>query len=155
MLSAYKSLFHSFFSAIAGMALTYTLETLDAAQFGVQLMSETENLMTSVERVVTYTQIASEPGYSNSNESPPSYTWPSKGVLFLEGLSLSYVDNGPRVLKNITLAIRDKEKIGVAGRTGSGKSSILAAMFRMPEPDGKVRTVYDGHKNCMLESLSQ
>ena len=127
------------FSAIAGMSLTYALETLDAAQFGVQLMSETENLMTSVERVVTYTQLASEPGYSNSNESPPSCTWPCKGDLFLEDLSLRYVDKGPRILKNITLTIKDKEKIGVAGRTGSGKSSILAALFRMPDPDGKVR----------------
>ena len=127
------------FSAIAGMSLTYALETLDAAQFGVQLMSETENLMTSVERVVTYTQLVSEPGYSNSNESPPSRTWPCKGDLFLEDLSLRYVDKGPRILKNITLTIKDKEKIGVAGRTGSGKSSILAALFRMPDPDGKVR----------------
>lgn len=132
MLSAYLILI-----AIAGMSLTYALETLDAAQFGVQLTSETENLMTSVERVVTYTQLTPEPGHSTGAEPPAS--WPSKGDLSFQDLSLTYVEGSPRVLKDITLSIKDKEKIGVAGRTGSGKSSILAALFRMPGPDGKVR----------------
>ena len=119
------------------MSLTYALETLDAAQFGVQLTSETENLMTSVERVLTYTQLTAEPGYSTKDEPPVS--WPAKGDLSIKDLSLTYVDGGPRILKDITLAIRDKEKIGVAGRTGSGKSSILAALSRMPDPEGNVR----------------
>ena len=122
------------------MSLTYALETLDAAQFGVQMTSETENLMTSVERVVMYTQLTPESGYSTRGGPPES--WPAKGDLSIKDLSLTYVDGGSRILKDITLAIRDKEKIGVAGRTGSGKSSILAALFRMPDPEGNVRLLY-------------
>lgn len=133
------------------MSLTYAMETLDAAQFGVQLTSETENLMTSVERVLAYTHLKSEPGYSIKNKSTTS--WPCKGNVLLEGLSLTYVDGGPRVLKDITLEIQEKEKIGVAGRTGSGKSSILAAMFRMPDPDGKVGIV-NRHTNFFLRDIS-
>lgn len=115
------------------MSLTYALETLDAAQFGVQLTSETENLMTSVERVVEFTQISPEPGYDTKGERRPT-----KGSLHLSDVSLSYLDGGHRVLKDITLIIQDKEKVGVAGRTGSGKSSLIAALFRMPEPNGVV-----------------
>lgn len=116
------------------MSLTYALETLDAAQFGVQLTSETENLMTSVERVVAFTQISPEPGYDTKGERRPV-----KGSLCLRDVSLSYLEGGHRVLKNITLEFKDKEKVGIAGRTGSGKSSLLAALFRLPEPDGVVR----------------
>ena len=118
------------------MSLIYALETLDAAQFGVQLTSETENLMTSVERVATFTQIASEPGYSSQNERP--HSWPTKGNISFKDLSLRYTEGSHRVLKDITVDIRDKEKVGLVGRTGSGKSSVVAALFRMPEPDGMV-----------------
>ena len=116
------------------MSLTYALETLDAAQFGIQLTSETENLMTSVERVITFTQVTPEPGYDTKDERLPA-----KGSLCLRNLSLRYVEGSPRVLRDITLEIKDKEKVGVTGRTGSGKSSLVAALFRMPEPDGEVR----------------
>jgi len=120
--------------AIAGMSLTYALETLDAAQFGIQLSSETENLMTSVERVITFTQMSPEPGYHTKDERRPA-----KGSLCLRNLSLKYVEGSHPVLRDITLDIKDKEKVGVTGRTGCGKSSLVAALFRMPEPDGEVR----------------
>lgn len=115
--------------------MTYALETLDATQFGIQLTSETENLMTSVERVVTFTQMAPEPGYDTKDERRPTV----KGSLCLRNLSLRYVEGSHRVLRDITLEIMDKEKVGVTGRTGSGKSSLVAALLRMPEPDGEVR----------------
>ena len=124
-------------AAIAGLSLVYTLETLDAAQFGLQQVSETETLMTSVERVMTYTQLIPEPGFTTRAQPPVS--WPTKGDLSIKDLSLTYLEGGLRILKEVTLTIGDGEKIGVSGRTGSGKSSLLAALFRMPEPDGNVR----------------
>lgn len=116
------------------MSLTYALETLDAAQFGIQLTSETENLMTSVERVVKFTQMSPEPGYDTKDERRPA-----KGNVCLRNLSLTYVQGSHRVLRDVTLEIKDKEKVGITGRTGSGKSSLVAALLRMPEPDGEVR----------------
>ena len=126
--------FYHSVTAIAGMSLTYALETLDAAQFGIQLTSETENLMTSVERVITFTQVTPESGYETKDRCRPA-----KGSLCLRNLSLRYVEGSHRVLRDITLEIKDKEKVGVTGRTGSGKSSLVAALFRMPDPDGEVR----------------
>lgn len=81
--------------------------------------------MTSVERVQEYADVSPEPDVSP--EEPPK-TWPEHGVIHFEGLSLKY--DADQVLKNLTFCIGSKEKIGVVGRTGAGKSSIIAALFR-------------------------
>ncbi|CAH3031170.1 unnamed protein product [Pocillopora meandrina] len=121
---------------LAGLALTYVLQSLDLTQYSVRLTSEVENLMTSVERVMSYAKIGSEPGYSI--ETRPPQSWPDKGSLKIKQLSLAYYEGGPCVLKDITFNTYEREKIGVVGRTGAGKSSLVSALFRMPEPSGKV-----------------
>ena len=119
------------------MALSYIVEMLDVAQYGIRMASETENHMTSVERVMNYTSIEPEPGYAIGT-SPPEQ-WPHQGALSLCDLSLAYLTDAPKVLNNINITIAPKEKVGIAGRTGAGKSSLVAALFRMPEPEGKVK----------------
>ena len=128
-----------FVSALAGMSLTFATETLEASQYGIRAASETENYMTSVERVFTYIEIGPEPGYDT--ETIPPEAWPTEGTIQLQDLSLSYLKGAPATLNSISISIDAKEKVGVAGRTGAGKSSLVAALFRMPEPDGKVRTI--------------
>lgn len=96
--------------------------------------------MTSVERVMTYTRIDSEPGYSN--ETRPPQSWPNEGSLAMQDLSLVYFDGGPRILKDVNVCISSKEKVGVVGRTGAGKSSLVSALFRMPDPLGKVCNIF-------------
>ena len=93
--------------------------------------------MTSVERVMTYSAIDSEPGYS-TEELPPD-SWPDEGALTIEDLSLAYFKGGALVLRDINVHVSSKEKVGVVGRTGAGKSSLVSALFRMPDPQGKVR----------------
>ena len=121
------------------MSLTFAAETLEALQYGVRMASETENHMTSVERVFTYTEIDPEPGYNT--ETQPPEAWPTAAGLTLQDLSLAYLNGAPATLNSISFCIAAKEKVGVAGRTGAGKSSLVAALFRMPEPEGSVRTV--------------
>ena len=118
------------------MSLTFAAETLEASQFGIRMASETENHMTSVERVFTYTKIDPEPGYSN--ETLPPEDWPITGTLTLRDMSLAYLEGAPAILNNVSVCVADKEKVGVVGRTGAGKSSLVAALFRMPEPAGEV-----------------
>ena len=124
-------------SALAGMSLVFLLQSLDEVQFSVKITSEVENLMTSVERVMAYTKRQEEPGYSTEVYPPDS--WPQRGIITISNLTLRYIEGGSRVLKDINLSIADKEKIGVVGRTGAGKSSLVASMLRMPDPEGKVR----------------
>ena len=126
----------SFFSAYAGLALVYVIQTLSMTQYAVRKTSEVESYMTSVERVMTYTKLDQEPGYEE--ERTPPKDWPRRGSIVLRNVSLTYYPGGPQVLKNINLSIKGGAKIGVAGRTGAGKSSFVAALMRMPDADGKI-----------------
>ena len=105
-------------------------------QYAVRKTSEVENYMTSVERVMTYTKLDQEPGYEE--ERTPPKDWPQRGSIVLRDVSLTYYPGGPQVLKNINLSIKGGAKIGVAGRTGAGKSSFIAALRRMPDADGEI-----------------
>ena len=125
-----------FVLALAGMSLSFAADTLETLQYGIHVASETENHMTSVERVFTYTDIDPEPGYST--ETVFHEQWPTAGTLTLRDMSLTYLKGAPATLNNISVCFDDKEKVGVVGRSGAGKSSLVAALFRMPEPEGEV-----------------
>ena len=105
-------------------------------QYAVRTTSDVENYMTSVERVMTYTKLDSEPGYK-VERLPPDH-WPREGNITFQDVSLTYYPGGPQVLKKINLHIKGGAKIGVAGRTGAGKSSFVAALMRMPDADGEI-----------------
>jgi len=92
--------------------------------------------MTSVERVMTITKLESESGYQTETQRPEH--WPTNGEIAFTGVSLRYYPQGPRVFKDMTFSIDGQSKIGIVGRTGTGKSSILAAILRMPEVEGKI-----------------
>ena len=92
--------------------------------------------MTSVERIITYTHIDQEPGYECHQQPPQS--WPNHGQVAIKNLSLVYYQDGPEILKDITFSVNSQEKIGIVGRTGAGKSSLVSALFRMPQPTGQV-----------------
>ena len=118
------------------MSLAFVIESLEVGQYAIRMTSEAESHMTSVERVLNYTNIESEPGYST--ETVPDESWPTVGSLTLHELYLAYFKDAPAVLKSISINVAAKEKVGVVGRTGAGKSSLVAALFRMPEPEGQV-----------------
>ena len=127
-------------SAFTGLALVYAIQAAALLQFAVRQLSEVENLMTSAERVISYTEIDPEPGYRV--ERPPPGYWPPEGNIIFKEVSLTYYPGGPEVLKKINLNVKGGTKIGVTGRTGAGKSSFVAALMRMPEASGDI--IVDG-----------
>lgn len=108
-------------SVIAGLSLSYIMETLDYTQYAVRNFSEVENLMTSVERVITYTNLESEPG-CKTKALPPKH-WPRDWHVTLRNVTMTYYEGGPQVLRNLNFSIEGKSRIGVFGRTGAGKWS--------------------------------
>ena len=125
------------FLGITALSLVYTLQlAINTSQYGVKICSEVENYMTSVERIITYTHIKQEPGYDCHHQPPQS--WPNQGQVAIENLSLVYYLDGPEILKDVTFSVNSQEKIGIVGRTGAGKSSLVSALFRMPQPTGQV-----------------
>ena len=112
------------------------MQLVGTALWTVMAATGVENFMTSVERVVSYSQIQPEPGYDM--EARPPENWPTEGRLELSDVRLTYYKGGPEVLRGVSFEVNAREKIGIVGRTGAGKSSLLAALFRMPEPDGGI-----------------
>ena len=126
--------------ALVGLAFVYVFETSHFTQVSVQQSSEVENLMTSVERVMAITKLESEPGYQTDTQR--SEHWPTKGEINFTKVSLRYYPEGPRVLEDLNLNVDGQSKIGIVGRTGTGKSSIKAAILRMVEVQGQI--IIDG-----------
>ena len=92
--------------------------------------------MTSVERVMTYTEIEPESGYHIEAKTPEH--WPRDASITFNSVSLRYYPCGPEVPKILNVNIEGKAHTGVAGRTGAGKSSLRAALLRMPEAMGVI-----------------
>ena len=121
---------------MAGIGLVYVLESMELMDYTVRKAAEVENFMTSVERVMTYTKLDHEPGYKVS-ELPPEQ-WPFKGDITFQDLSMTYYPGGPQVLRKLNLHIKGGTNVGVTGRTGAGKSSLVAALLRMPDAQGAI-----------------
>eukprot|EP00058_Branchiostoma_floridae_P007841 XP_002593329.1 hypothetical protein BRAFLDRAFT_119583 [Branchiostoma floridae] len=122
---------------LVGLSVTYAIILTGRFQFIVRQSAELENLMTSAERVLTYTKLEPEAPLTTSTKPPRD--WPQHGGIKLEDASFSYSEDGPDVLKNLCVEMQPQEKIGIVGRTGAGKSSLMQMLFRMAEPQGTVR----------------
>jgi len=96
--------------------------------------------MTSVERVNEYCSLPQEftSDEDNDKNRKPPENWPWSGQISFNDVSLVYDVNNPPVLKNLTFDINACEKVGIVGRTGAGKSSIIASLFRMTQPTGEI-----------------
>ncbi|XP_057563578.1 ATP-binding cassette sub-family C member 4 isoform X2 [Hippopotamus amphibius kiboko] len=119
-----------------GLALSYALTLMGMFQWCVRQSAEVENMMISVERVIEYTDLEKEAPWEYQKRPPPS--WPHDGVIVFDNVNFSYSLDGPVVLKHLTALIKSREKVGIVGRTGAGKSSLIAALFRLSEPEGKI-----------------
>ncbi|XP_065887047.1 ATP-binding cassette sub-family C member 4-like isoform X2 [Dysidea avara] len=123
--------------ALVGLSMYYAIRLIGQLQFTIRTSAEVENLLVSVERVMGYGKLESEAELmSFSKDKEPSLEWPDKGTIQLDNVDFRYAPHLPYVLKSVSLIIQSGEKIGVVGRTGAGKSSLLAALFRLAEPEG-------------------
>ncbi|CAL5437236.1 unnamed protein product [Camellia sinensis] len=131
-----------------GLTLSYGLSLNGVLFWAVYMSCFVENRMVSVERVKQFTNIPSEAEWEKK-DCLPSANWPTHGNVDLKDLQVRYRPNTPLVLKGITLNIPGGEKIGVVGRTGSGKSTLIQVFFRLVEPSGG-RIIIDGIDISML-----
>uniref|UniRef100_A0AAX7TN60 Multidrug resistance-associated protein 4 n=1 Tax=Astatotilapia calliptera TaxID=8154 RepID=A0AAX7TN60_ASTCA len=132
---------HGLEAGEVGLVLTYAVTLIGNFQWTVRQSAEVENMMTSVERVVEYTELKSEAPLETQKRPPPD--WPSQGMITFDRVNFFYSKDGPPVLKDINATFQPKEKVthrfvGIVGRTGAGKSSLVSALFRLAEPQGKI-----------------
>ncbi|KAM0065999.1 putative ABC-type xenobiotic transporter [Helianthus debilis subsp. tardiflorus] len=121
-------------SGLVGLSLSYALTLTGTQVFMTRWYCSLVNYIVSVERVKQFMHIPPEPPAVVVNKRPPS-SWPSKGRIHFEDLKLRYRPNAPLVLKGITCTFEEGTRVGIVGRTGSGKTTLITALFRLVEPD--------------------
>uniref|UniRef100_A0A8C7RXT1 Si:ch211-221f10.2 n=1 Tax=Oncorhynchus mykiss TaxID=8022 RepID=A0A8C7RXT1_ONCMY len=130
--------------AYAGLAISYAVQLTGLFQFTVRLLSETEARFTSVERINHYIKtLEGEAPRQITGPSSPAPCWPDKGRISFQDVEMCYRDDLPLVLKKLSFNILPEETIGIVGRTGSGKSSLGVALFRLVELTGGSITIDD------------
>ncbi|KAF6018296.1 hypothetical protein EB796_023382 [Bugula neritina] len=118
-------------SSLVGLALTLVFDITNVLNGMVWTISNVETNIVSVERIKEYSEIEREADWTTDNK--PSRQWPSSGVIEFSKYATRYRPELDLVIKDFNLEIHSKEKIGIVGRTGAGKSSLTLALFRMIE----------------------
>merc|ERR1711871_475374 len=145
-------------AGIAGISLNNALSVTSLLNWAVRNVAETENMMNSVERVLYVTNetpmeldnvkndynattvlLERNEHYKNvpcNDTELKDSGWPWQGGLVLRNVQMRYRADFEPVLKDVDLEIQPGQKIGVVGRTGSGKSTIFRALLRLTELEG-------------------
>ena len=114
---------------------TYSLLLEQGLASTFSMFSEMEMSMISMERCYKYTKLNPEKNFDLPEDlNLKEKNWPNEGKIVFEDLSVKYRPNTEIVLKNLNFSILPGEKIGICGRTGSGKSTICLSIFRLIEP---------------------
>ncbi|XP_020296904.1 multidrug resistance-associated protein 4-like isoform X2 [Pseudomyrmex gracilis] len=149
-----------------GLAITQVMTITGLIQWGMRQSAEVANQMMAVERVLEYIQLPPEPNlrdrgaYLKKKESqnlslPASAPngWPDAGCIQFINVYMKYSDDDPYVLKNLNIVMRPGEKIGIVGRTGAGKSSLITALFRLAKVEGIIKIDGIDTSQIALEDL--
>ncbi|OTB06198.1 hypothetical protein M426DRAFT_10014 [Hypoxylon sp. CI-4A] len=118
----------------AGVSLSYAIGFSENILWLVRLYAMNEQNMNSVERVKEYLDVEQEAEPINEKNRPPQ-SWPAHGAVEFVGYSTRYRKELDPVLKDVTFKIQPREKVGIVGRTGAGKSSLTLAIFRALEAE--------------------
>lgn len=134
---------------LTGIALAECVIMTNTFQWGVRQAAELENLFTSVERVVRmaeetpmegpYDSVQGMQGERNNLDiaskvcNDDDDVWPNDSIIKFDNVFMKYRENLPFVLNGVSFVTRSRERIGIVGRTGSGKSSIFSCLFRITE----------------------
>lgn len=116
-----------------GLLLNYVIQIVGLLSLTIRALTCVENEMNSVERLHHYAfNLPQEAAYEKSEFKPPA-EWPIAGYIQFNDVSLRYRPTLPLVLKDLSFGVYPGEKLGICGRTGAGKSSIMTGLYRLSE----------------------
>ncbi|MCP8719280.1 MAG: ABC transporter transmembrane domain-containing protein [Asgard group archaeon] len=126
-----------------GLLINYVLQLIGILSLTIRSMTQVENEMNSVERLHEYAfELPQEKEYFKPEVKVPE-EWPQSGYIQFKDVHMRYRPNLPLVLKGLSVNFYPGEKVGIVGRTGAGKSSIMSALYRLTELE-KGRIEIDG-----------
>ncbi|XP_055710935.1 probable multidrug resistance-associated protein lethal(2)03659 [Phlebotomus papatasi] len=134
-----------------GLAITQSLTLTGLLGWGIRQSAATSNALMSVERLLEYKQLEPEP--QPVIPMKPTKFWPLCGEILFENVFFRYHKNSEPVLRDISFRIAPREKVGVVGRTGAGKTSLISALFRMAIVEGKIKIDGTDTANLSLHDL--
>ncbi|KAK0587930.1 hypothetical protein LWI29_031401 [Acer saccharum] len=120
-------------SGLIGMALSYGLSLNVYLIYAIENHCLAANFIVSVERLEQYMHIPSE-AQTVVEGKRPAHDWPAIGKVEIYNLKVKYRPNSPLVLRGISCVIEGGHKVGIVGRTGSGKTTLISVLFRLVEP---------------------
>ncbi|KAF8933797.1 hypothetical protein BGZ47_010698 [Haplosporangium gracile] len=132
----------------AAMSMSYSLMFTLMTVWVIRIYAEIQINLNSVERVVEYMDLEEEPPAIIEGSRPPA-AWPYAGEIVIDHLTMRYAPDTPDVIKDISFSIKAGEKVGVVGRTGSGKSTFAISLFRFMDPVKGTITI-DGIDICKI-----
>ncbi|WRT68580.1 uncharacterized protein IL334_005558 [Kwoniella shivajii] len=124
---------HKVSAASGGLGLSTIITVQQSFSWLVRQIAEVENDMVGAERIMHYANELDQEAPHDIKEVKPPASWPDQGKIEFSNVKMRYREELPDVLKGLTMDVGVCEKIGVVGRTGAGKSSIMVALFRMAE----------------------
>ncbi|XP_008945266.1 PREDICTED: multidrug resistance-associated protein 1-like [Merops nubicus] len=128
-------------SSTVGLSISYALNIIQSLNFWVRKACEIETNAVSIERVCEYAKMDKEEPWIMSKRPPVG--WPDRGIIEFLNYKAQYRKDLGLALKNISFQTQSKEKVGIVGRTGAGKSTLTNCLFRLIEgSEGKI--IIDG-----------
>ncbi|KAG4076109.1 hypothetical protein HA402_011455 [Bradysia odoriphaga] len=119
-----------------GLAITQIMALTGMLQWGVRESAEVTNNLLSVERILQYRDLPPEQKLKILQNVHKD--WPVDGKIEFCNVAYRYSETLPPVFANLNLVIHPNEKIGICGRTGAGKSSLIGALFRLAVIEGNI-----------------
>uniref|UniRef100_A0A673IIN6 ATP-binding cassette sub-family C member 9-like n=1 Tax=Sinocyclocheilus rhinocerous TaxID=307959 RepID=A0A673IIN6_9TELE len=136
-------------SGLVGLGLTYALTVTNYLNWVVRNLADLEVQMAAVKKVNSFLSTESENYEGSMDVSQVPEDWPQHGEIKIHDLCVRYDTMLKPVLKHVNAHINPGQKVGICGRTGSGKSSLSLAFFNMVDVfEGKI--VIDGIDICKL-----
>ncbi|MEN0059417.1 MAG: ABC transporter transmembrane domain-containing protein [Bdellovibrio sp.] len=131
-LSAYYGVMNA---GTGGLVTLYSLSFWGFLNWGVRVFADIESRMTSIERLKFFSNLPPEASTMKSTEKPLSESWPEVGAIEVKDLKVRYAPHLPLVLKGISFKVAAGSRVGIIGRTGSGKSTFFQSLFRFIEAE--------------------